>query len=247
MKISIITVCLNAEATITTCINSVLEQTYTNIEYIIIDGGSTDNTLHIIKSYSHQISFFSSEPDKGLYDALNKGILKSTGEIIAFLHADDVYANSEVIENYIHAFKTYNTDGVYANICYTHQYNLTQITRVWKSGNYKPNAFTWGWMPPHPSLLLRKSCYMQIGLFRTDMSISADYELMLRFIHVHNITLYYLNQNVILMRQGGKSNTGFKARINAHRQDYLAWTYNRIKPKWYTLILKPIIKIKQFF
>jgi glycosyltransferase involved in cell wall biosynthesis len=247
MKISIITVCLNAEATITTCINSVLEQTYSNIEYIIIDGGSTDKTIDIITTYSNQISFFCSEPDKGLYEALNKGILKSSGEIIAFLHADDVYANPEVIEDYINAFNTYNTDGVYANICYTDQNNLKRITRVWKSGKYKPNAFTKGWMPPHPSLILRKSCYLQFGMFRTDMSISADYELMLRFIHVNNITLYYLNQNVILMRQGGKSNTGIKARINAHRQDYLAWAYNNISPKWYTLILKPIKKIRQFF
>lgn len=246
MKISIITVCLNAESTLRSCIQSVIEQTYNNIEYIIIDGGSTDNTLNIITSFSNRINYYVSEPDQGLYDALNKGISKSSGEIIAFLHADDVYAHCEVIQNYINAFTTFKTDGIYANICYTHQHNLNRITRIWKSGDYIKNAFLMGWMPPHPSLVIRKTCYVQFGTFRTDLSISADYELMLRFIHVHNISLHYMNQNVILMRRGGKSNSSLTSRIKAHKQDKLAWKYNSIKPKWFTLFLKPLKKLKQF-
>lgn len=247
MKVSIITATYNSEAFLEQTILSVLNQSYPHIEYIVIDGGSTDNTISIINKYKERISHFISEKDEGIYHALNKGIALATGELIGFLHSDDFYSHNLVIEKVVNAIKINNTDGLYANLHFVAKHDPNKITRKWFSGQYSPNAFMFGWMPPHPTLFLKKDIYKKFGVFNLDFKTSADYELMLRFIHKHAISLTYLNEFIIKMRVGGQSTASVNNRVKANLEDRKAWEVNNIKPKFFTLWLKPIRKIKQFF
>lgn len=247
MKVSIITATYNSEAFLEQTISSVLGQSYKDIEYIIVDGGSTDKTLSIIDTYKTKINHFVSEKDEGIYYALNKGIALATGDIIGFLHSDDFYTSNDAIEKIVNAFKTNPTDGVYANLYFVEKNNADKITRKWYSGDYSPNSFMYGWMPPHPTLFLKKEIYQKFGTFNLDFKTSADYELMLRFIHKHHISLSYLNEFIIKMRVGGQSTASVNNRVKANLEDRKAWDVNNIKPHFFTLWLKPLRKVKQFF
>lgn len=247
MKISIITATYNSEAYLEQTILSALDQSYNTIEYIIVDGGSTDNTINIIQKYKHKLSHFVSEKDEGIYHALNKGIALATGDVIGFLHSDDFYIHNQVIEHVVNTFKNKNTDGVYANLYFVDKNNPDKITRKWLSGDYSPNSFMYGWMPPHPTLFLTKEVYKKYGTFNLDFKTSADYELMLRFIHKNQISLTYLNEFIIRMRVGGQSTASVNNRVKANLEDRKAWEVNQIKPKFFTLWLKPLRKVKQFF
>lgn len=247
MKVSIITATYNSEAFLEQTILSVLQQTYQNIEYIIIDGGSSDCTTDIINRYKNKISHFISEKDEGIYHALNKGIALATGDIIGFLHSDDFYTSTSAISHLVNKIQIKDADGVYANLYFVDRNNPNKITRKWNSGDYSPNSFMYGWMPPHPTLFLKKHVYLKFGSFNLDFKTSADYELMLRFIHKHQIKLTYLNEFIIKMRIGGQSTASVNNRVKANIEDRKAWEVNDLKPKFYTLWLKPIRKIKQFF
>lgn len=247
MKISLITVTYNSAATLEQTIQSVLSQTYPNIEYIVVDGVSTDETLQIIEKYKHKISKFVSEKDKGLYDAINKGIDLASGNIIGILHSDDFYIDNHVIEKYAALFSNSACDAAYSDLYYVDKTNTDKIIRKWKSGNYKRNAFINGWMPPHPTFFVKKDCYQKFGKFNLQFHSAADYELMLRFIHKHKIKLSYLPEYTVKMRMGGKSNASVQNRINANLEDRKAWEINGLKPRFYTLYLKPLRKIFQFF
>lgn len=247
MKVSIITVTYNSEAYLEQTIRSVLSQSYEDIEYIIVDGGSTDNTKHIISLYQNKISRFVSEKDKGIYDALNKGLAMASGDVIGILHSDDFYAHERVIEKVVKTFKDTQADALYANLCYVDAKNTSKITRKWLSGEYKENSFLYGWMPPHPTFFVKKDVYKRIGHFDLNFKTSADYELMLRFIHKHRIKLAYLNEYIVNMRVGGQSNASINNRIIANLEDRKAWEVNGIKPYFFTLWLKPLRKIRQFF
>jgi glycosyltransferase involved in cell wall biosynthesis len=246
MKVSIITVSFNSDKTIADTIQSVISQDYKDIEYIIIDGLSKDNTINIVKSFGDKISKFISENDKGLYDAMNKGIEMASGEVIGFLNSDDFYPNNQVISKIVKSFKK-ETDGVYADLVYVAAQDKLKITRTWKSGNYVPGSFLKGWMPPHPTFFVRKSIYEKYGKFTDKLRSAADYELMLRFIHKHKINLSYLPEVIVHMRAGGTSNVSLKNRIKANREDKLAWKMNDLKPSTLTFIRKPLSKITQFF
>lgn len=246
MKISIITTTYNSASTIEQTIQSVLNQSYTNIEYIIVDGLSTDGTLDIINRYKSQISKIISEKDNGIYDALNKGIDLATGDVIGILHSDDFYMNSNVIENVANTFNQTKCDGLYANLYYVDKDNTNKIKRKWHSGNYSEGAFLNGWMPPHPTFFVKKEIYARLGKFNLQFVTAADYELMLRFIHKNKIKLAYLNQFIVKMRMGGKSNDTVKSRVTANLDDRKAWEVNGLKPRFYTLTLKPLRKIFQF-
>ena len=247
MKVSIITITYNSEPTLKDTIESVINQTYKNIEYILIDGGSTDETLSIIKSYGNKISTLISEKDNGLYDALNKGISLATGDVIGILHSDDFYTNNHVIQHIVSSFSNSPVDAVYADLYYVDKINTNQIHRKWKAGIYKKGMFLNGWMPPHPTFFVKRSIYETCGNFNLNLTSSSDYELMLRFIHKHKIKLAYLPEFIIKMRVGGKSNVTFKNRIKANKEDRLAWKLNNVKPYFYTLYLKPLRKIIQLF
>ena len=246
MKVSIITVVFNGVSTINHCIESVLKQDFDSIEYIIIDGNSKDGTQEVIASYGSKIHQFLSEPDKGIYDAMNKGIKLATGDLIGILNADDFYASSTVISEIVGAIEKDNADACYGDLNYVDAQDESVIKRKWISGKYKPNAFLMGWMPPHPTFFLKKKCYEKLGNFRLDMGSAADYELMLRMIYKHGIKLAYVPSVIVKMRTGGVSNSNFQNRLNANKNDRKAWKINGLKPYPFTLWLKPVRKILQF-
>ncbi|SOD83262.1 glycosyltransferase family 2 protein [Spirosoma fluviale] len=246
MKVSVITVVYNGAEFVRDCIESVLSQTYTNIEYIIVDGKSTDGTVAIIESYGSKIVKFISEPDKGLYDAMNKGIQMATGDVIGLLNADDFYRHDRVIENMVATFERTDSDAVYGDMLYVDRTDIKKLRRYWRSGWYSENAFLWGWMPGHLSFFAKRWMYLQHGLFRLDMKSAADYELMLRFIHKHKAKLAYMDEVTIVMRVGGISNSSLQNRLRANREDQLAWQLNGLKPYFFTFWLKPLRKLKQY-
>jgi glycosyltransferase involved in cell wall biosynthesis len=245
VKVSIITITYNSEATLKDTIESVVNQTYHDMEYIIVDGKSTDNSLAIIDSYKDKISKVISEKDNGLYDALNKGIALATGDLIGIIHSDDFYTDNFVIEKIVKSIKENNSDAAYADLYYVDKVDTNKIFRKWKSGIYKHGIFLNGWMPPHPTFFAKRSCYEKFGSFNLSFVSAADYELMLRFIHKHKIKLAYLPEFIIKMRVGGKSNVSLKNRIRANNEDRKAWIINGLKPKFYTLYAKPLRKIIQ--
>ncbi len=245
MKISIITVSFNSASTIEDTLKSVISQDYKNIEYIIIDGGSTDGTLDIIDQYKNNIKTIVSEPDKGIYDAMNKGIELSSGDVVGILNSDDIYENNKVLSLVNDAF-TINVDAVYGDIEYVDRLNLKKRLRLWKAGEFKSNSFKWGWMPPHPGFFIKKSKYNEFGTYQLDLGSSADYELMLRMIAKRKIKLKYIPEIITKMRMGGVSNKSVKNRVQANKNDRLAWKVNDLKPFWFTIWLKPIRKIGQF-
>lgn len=246
MKVSIITVVFNGVSTINHCIESVLKQDFDSIEYIIIDGNSKDGTQELIESYGSKIHQFLSEPDKGIYDAMNKGIKLATGDLIGILNADDFYTSNTVISEIVGAIEKDNADACYGDLNYVDAQDESVIKRKWISGKYKPNAFLMGWMPPHPTFFLKKKCYEKLGNFRLDMGSSGDYELMLRMIYKHGIKLAYVPSVIVKMRTGGVSNSNFQNRLNANKNDRKAWKINDLKPCPFTLWLKPVRKILQF-
>ncbi|PCJ25981.1 MAG: glycosyl transferase [Flavobacteriales bacterium] len=246
LKVSIITVCYNSSKTIEDTIQSVLSQTYTNIEYIIIDGLSTDNTLEIVTKYKDKITKIVSEKDNGLYDAINKGIKLATGDIIANLNSDDFYIDNNVIADVVEKIEKENTDSLYADLYYVDAIDTNKVVRHWKSGNYKHGLFYKGWMPPHPTFFVKKSVYEKYGTFNLQLKSAADYEIMLRFIHKYKIKISYLPRVVVRMRIGGVSNVSLLNRIKANREDKQAWLINDLKPKPYTLLFKPLSKLGQF-
>src|SRR3972149_6377074 len=211
MKISIITVCLNSEKTIEKAIQSVLSQNYFDVEYIIVDGQSSDKTLTIIDKYKSKISKLVSEKDKGIYFALNKGIDLATGEVIGILHADDFYADENVLSKVAAKFEEKKCDSMYADLQYMK--DDEKVFRNWKSGEYKEGLFLKGWMPPHPTFFIKKTCSDKFGKFNTDFVSAGDYELMLRMIHKNKISVAYLPEVIVKMRVGGKSNASLMNRI----------------------------------
>jgi len=245
MKVSIITIAYNSSETIEDTIKSVVAQDYSNVEYVIIDGGSTDETLSIIDKYKDSISTIVSEPDKGIYDAMNKGVQNATGDIIGILNSDDIYANDSVISDIVKAIGS--RDSVYADLVYVDRENTEKINRYWQSGEYKDGLFKKGWMPPHPTFFLKKSCYDKFGTYNLKLKSAADYELMLRMLHKHKISVAYLPKIITKMRVGGQSNVTLKNRLKANKEDRMAWTINDLRPGPLTLTMKPVRKIGQFF
>lgn len=245
-KISIITVTYNSAQTLEHTIQSVLSQNYPNLEYIIIDGNSTDGTLAVVEKYKTKIAKFVSEKDEGLYHAINKGIQLATGDIIGILHADDFYINSQVLTQVAETFEKNKADAVYADLYYVDKTNTDKIIRTWRSGIYKASSFLWGWMPPHPTFFVKKDCYAKHGTFNTSLRSAADYEIMLRFLFKNKIKVAYLPEFIVKMRIGGQSNASVKNRVKANNEDRLAWKLNGLKPYFFTLTLKPLRKITQF-
>lgn len=245
MKISIITATYNSAATVQDSLESVAAQSYQPIEHIIVDGLSADNTLEIVARYPH-VARVSSEKDKGIYDAMNKGIGLATGEVIGILNSDDLYAHPAVIENVMRQFEDPQVEAVYGDLQYVSQRNTSKVVRTWKAGNFRKKSFFYGWMPPHPSFFVRKSVYERFGLFNLSLKTAADYEIMLRFLFKNDVEVRYVKDILVKMRTGGASNATLKGRWKANREDKKAWLINGLRPRFFTLALKPIRKIKQF-
>ncbi len=247
MKISIVTVCLNSQETIVSAVRSVCEQDYPDIEYVVIDGGSQDNTLTLIAPYQGKLATVVSEPDQGIYDAMNKGLALATGEVVGFLNADDMYADTDVVRRIAEQFCDPCVDACYGDLIYVDPRDPQRITRRWHAGIGSKAKLYQGWMPPHPTFFMRRQCYQQHGGYRLDMGTAADYELMLRYLLCHDIRAVYLHQVLVQMRSGGASNTSFKSRFSAHLMDWKAWWVNGLMPYPWTLLCKPLRKLGQWF
>ena len=244
-KISVITVCYNARATIERCVRSVLNQYYINIEYIIIDGNSADGTLSILEKYKKNISILVSEPDKGIYDAMNKGIALATGDVVGVLNADDFFADEDVLTVVADAFNNNDTDIVYGNLDYIKLNG--KISRKWVSGHYKKGMFNYGWMPPHPAFYCKRELFNKFGGYSLQYGTAADYELMLRFIHRNLSSVYYVKKVLVKMAVGGVSNSNINNRIKALLFDMKAMNNNSVLFPPVALVLKPLRKLRQFF
>jgi glycosyltransferase involved in cell wall biosynthesis len=246
MKITVITVCFNAQKTIVDTILSVAEQGFPDVEYIIVDGGSTDATMELVKSNSARVARCISERDNGLYDAMNKGIQLATGDVIGFLHADDLYADKQVLSRVAEMFNDMTVDACYGDLVYIAADNTQRTVRTWRAGDFGGKKMYNGWMPPHPTFFVRRNCYLQNGGYRTDMGSSADYELMLRYILCCKIKMVYVPHTLVCMRSGGISNASFRNRISAHAMDWKAWRVNGLLPYPWSLPFKPLRKLLQW-
>ena len=256
---SIITATFNASATIADCLQSVSSQSH-SAEHIIIDGASTDATLETVRRISPAARVLS-EPDNGMYDAMNKGIALARGEVVGILNADDVYASRDVLANVAQIFENPAVMCCYGDLEYvktagarvddTIQHSIFniqhfEVVRYWKSGLFTPRSFYWGWMPPHPAFFVRRSVYERYGNFRLDIGSAADYELMLRMLLKHGLHAAYIPEVLVRMRVGGASNGSLTARMKANQMDRRAWEVNGLNPYPVTIVMKPLRKVLQY-
>lgn len=246
MKVSVITVALNAAETIEKTIKSALNQDHNDLEYIVVDGGSTDGTLDIINKYKNNISKVISEPDNGIYDAMNKGFRSSSGTIIAALNGDDVYAGNSIVNRMVEFIERKDLDAAYGDLIYVDQRDTGHIKRFWKPGPYKKGAFCYGWVIPHPTFFCRKEIFEKYGYFNNEMQIAADFELMLRFIEKHRIKIDYLPEIIVKMRTGGKANV-LRGMIQGNKEIIKSFRLNGLRLSPLFFICKPITKISQLF
>jgi len=246
IKVSVITAVRNSAKTVGDCIKSVQRQTH-SAEHVIIDGQSSDGSIEIINRCRKNDSVFLSELDKGFYDALNKGVKLATGDIIGILNADDVYAHDRVLEKVYECLSSDAIESCYGDLVYVDAEDTGRVRRHWHSGPYHKKRFFHGWMPPHPTFFVRRNVYEKYGDFNLELGTAADYELMLRFLVKHEITTRYIPEVLVKMRMGGQSNESLNKRLMANRMDRKAWEVNGLKPYPWTLLMKPISKIGQYF
>ena len=245
-SITLITPVWNNAGTIAHCLRAIATQTE-KCQHILIDGGSTDGTLEIIEQNRAPDTIVISEPDKGMYDAINKGLKLATGDIIGVLNSDDFYASEHVLKVVAGAFSDPAVDASYGDLLYVDKENTEKIIRNWQSGDYKQDKFYAGWMPPHPTFFLRRRLYQKHGDYRLDLGSAADYELMLRMLLKHEANPAYIPQVMVHMRNDGMSNTSLSNRLRANRNDRKAWRVNGLKPRPWTLLAKPLGKLGQWF
>ena len=246
MKVSVITATYNSHPTILDTIECIRKQGYANIEYIVVDGGSNDQTVEVIRD-SKVIAKSVSEPDKGIYDALNKGIRMASGDVIGFVHSDDLLAQSEILENISQTFQKEEIDGVYGDLVYVDKEDTDKVVRYWKSQPFQPKLLKRGWMPAHPTLYLKKHVYEKHGMFDLDFKIAADYDFMLRVLQDSELKFAYLPEVITKMRLGGASNRNLKNIIQKSKEDFRALKKNGIPYPAYALFVKNLSKLTQFF
>jgi glycosyltransferase involved in cell wall biosynthesis len=244
MKVSIITVCFNIAETIEETIKSVLNQDHNDLEYIIVDGGSTDGTLDIINRYKNDIAKVISEPDNGIYDAMNKGFSSSNGGIIAALNGDDIYVENSTVGRMVEFIESKDLDAAYGDLIYVDQRDTEHVKRFWQPGPYKKGAFYHGWVIPHPTFFCRKEIFEKHGYFNDKMQIAADFELMLRFIEKHQIKVDYLPEVIVKMRTGGKANV-LRGMIQGNKEIIKSFRLNGLRLSPWFFVCKPITKISQ--
>ena len=245
ITVTIVTATYNSAKTIRDTLASVASQDYPRIEHIIVDGLSKDNTLAIVSEYPH-VSRVISEKDAGIYDAMNKGISASAGDIIGLLNSDDFYVSNTIISQVVEQMLNEQTDTLYGDLVYVHPEQTNRVLRTWIAGDCKPNKFLFGWMPPHPTFFVRRQVYDQFGKFNISLKSAADYELMLRFLYKEKLSASYLPKVLVKMRAGGMSNATMRNRIKANAEDREAWRVNQLQPYFFTSWLKPIRKLTQY-
>lgn len=246
-KVTVITISMNDAPFIENCLKSIDIQDYPEIEHIVIDGGSTDGTLEILKKYPPRNGFVISEKDDGIYDAINKGIRNSTGEIIAILNSDNFYARSDVISLMVDTLEKSHTKIAYADAHLVDPKNIENVKRVWKSGEFSKRAFFRGWMPPHQTVFLYRDLHNAYGVYDTTLQIAADYEFLLRLLIKNSVSCAYLPKVIVKARAGGVSNRSIRTIIQSNMEVVKAWRMNGLTPPLFLPIFKPLSKLKQFF
>lgn len=246
MKVSVITACYNSARTIADTIRSVSSQSYRNIEHILVDGGSTDRTLDIIDAQRAFVSKLIPGPDNGIYDALNKGLAASTGDIIAFLHSDDIYANNHVIECVVEESLTHSVDAIYGDVAFVRGDDFDRVIRVYSSGRFRPSRIAWGWMPAHPALFLSKRVFEKFGRFKTDYAIAGDFEFVARIFSAPDFKHRYLPRILVKMRMGGVSTRGWRTTLTLNREVLRACRENGISSNYLKILSKYPAKALEF-
>lgn len=247
LKISIIVATYNSSKTIRSCLDSIFNQNYSNIEINLIDGKSSDNTLDIVKNYNRKIPIkIISEEDNGIYDALNKGIYSSIGDVIGFVHSDDILASSTIFSEIIKKISLENFDGVYGDLQYVDFDKTDKVIRNWKSCDFNDKLLKRGWMPAHPTLFLKRGVYDKHGGFNLNYSISSDYDFMIRVLNDNSLKFCYLPRVISKMRVGGSSNRSLKNILKKSREDYIIIKKNKVG-NFITLVRKNLLKINQYF
>ncbi len=247
MKISVVTVTWNSAATVADTLVSVNIQTHPDVEHVIVDGGSTDATLAIVQAEGKRVATVVSERDKGIYDAMNKGLTLARGGVVGLLNSDDIMASPEVLATVAEAFADPSVDVVYGDLCYVRQHAPTQIVRYWRSGPFRSGSFARGWAPPHPTLYVRRELYDRFGVFDLAYALAADFELMVRLLEVHRVRARYLPQVLVRMRTGGASNKSLRSILRQNREIWRALHHHGLAgPMLGWVVHKAILRGKQF-
>lgn len=246
MKLTLVTVSYNSSDTLRETIQSVRDQGLPNLEYLIIDGGSEDDTISVIEENRDVVTRWISEPDMGIYDGINKGIRMATGDVVGFLHADDRFAADDILKQVVQAFENNPIDFLYGDLEYVTSFSPKRVVRYWESGRFSPSKLRRGWMPPHPTVYFKKELVERIGFFNIDLSISSDYDWMLRCLQIRDLRVYYLHRVMVQMGMGGISNRNISSIIRKSLEDYRAIRNNKMGGIA-TLVLKNIRKLPQFF
>jgi glycosyltransferase involved in cell wall biosynthesis len=246
VKVSVVTACFNSARTIADTIGSVASQSHREIEHILVDGGSTDGTLEVIASRRASIAKLITGPDDGIYDALNKGLAQSSGNIVGFLHADDVYADDRVIEDVVREFSAQPLEAVYGNVAFVRGDDLEQLVRVYRSERFRPSRIAWGWMPAHPALFLARSVFEKFGRFKTDYAIAADFEFVARTFPTPGFRYRYLPKVLVKMRMGGISTQGWRSTLTLNQEVLRACRENGISTNYFKILSKYPAKALEF-
>ncbi|MBC6907537.1 glycosyltransferase [Saccharophagus sp. K07] len=246
MKLSIITATWNSSKTVAATMESLARQTFQNYESIIVDGLSSDDTLDVVRRSGVRIGKIISERDKGIYDALNKGIAAAQGEYVGFLHSDDILASPSSLEKLVDCIDRKKPDAVYADLQYVDKENTNKVIRYWKSGSYSRSRLKNGWMPPHPTFYMRRNLYSELGGFNLNYKISADYDSLMRYLWVNNVRLEYLPEVLIKMRIGGASNRSLSNIIRKSKEDFAVMKEYSM-PVFRAILGKNLSKLPQFF
>ena len=241
--LTVITVVFNGAATLEHTIRSVIEQTYGNIEHIIIDGGSTDATLDILRKYEGSIDYWASEKDAGIYDAMNKGIALASGDYIGMLNSDDFFADSSALEKIVARLKQNDVDAVFSCLDIVDPANLNRVLRKYRVSSFSPFMLRIGMMPPHPTFYCKRSCYEKAGPYRIDYRIAADFEMLTRLLQKHHITWEFIDETTVKMRSGGVSNSGLKSKWVVNREIIRACTENGLYTNMLMLALKLPVRL----
>ena len=245
MKISVITAVYNSRDTISLALDSVLGQDHSNVELIVIDGGSTDGTLEVLQGYADRLAVLVSEPDRGIYDALNKGIARASGEVVGFLHSDDLFADAAVLSRIGTVFADTEVDAAYGDLLYVSKDDPSRVVRTWRADAFTPAKLARGWMPPHPTLYVRRRVYERHGQFDTSFRIAADYDFILRLLGGEEVSIKYIPEVLVKMRVGGASNRSLGNIVKKTREDLRALRRNRIGGVG-ALVWKNLSKLPQF-
>lgn len=246
LKISIITVCFNSAATIVDTLRSVAEQSHHDVEHIVIDGGSVDDTVDMVEKHGKHVSILVSEPDRGIYDAMNKGLGLVTGDVVAFLNADDFYKDADVLKRVALAMEEGNLDALYGDVEFFRSGQQDKVVRRYNSGQFTPDRLGWGWMPAHPALFVRRELFERYGLFRPDYRIAGDFEFIARVFKHRELRHRHLPQSLVRMQMGGLSTSGWQATLLLNREMMRACRANSIPTNWFKMLARYPLKLMEF-